>query len=104
MCESNSDHLALLFQNYSKEETKLEWVKLGNIIRDTKNYFWMQKTKIKTRFNYDLLTHGYKKSRLFIWMKQNGATNLSYHDYHTMFTKRKGKGMIFDIFSSSASI
>ena len=42
--------------------------------------------------NYDSLTPGLKESRLFTWLKQDGATNLSWNkDNHTIFTKRQAE-------------
>lgn len=62
----------------------------------SESYVPMQKVKniFKIHFNYDLLICGHKESRLFIWLKQNSATNLPWNkDNHTMFTNREGKGM-----------
>ena len=52
-------------QNYCKKETEHKLLKLNNSICDTKNDFPMQKVKtiFKIRFEFDLITPGFKESR-----------------------------------------
>ena len=79
--------------SHSKKETKIESLKLDNSICDTESYFQMRQilSIFETSFNYDFLNPGFKESRPFTWLKQNGATDLSWdQDDHTMFTKRQG--------------
>ena len=61
--------------------------------------FKRYKVFFKTRFSYGLLTPGFKESRSFTWLKQNGALDMFRdQDNHILFTKRECKRMVFDIF------
>ena len=90
-----------------KKESKSKWIKLDESVFDRESFFPMQ--KILSIFQNSLQlwfinTHTWK-SRPFTWLKQNSAKYLSWdQDNHTMFTKREGKGMAFDIFLGFTSV
>ena len=94
MSESDICRLTFLLQNKDKKRNWTRMIKRICIITFVMQRAILQfkryKVFFKTRFNYDLLTPGFKESRSFTWLKQNSAIDMSQdQDNHTLFTKRE---------------